>query len=259
MPPRQRKPAAELSTIPNSVRARLRKRKATDTEGIKADAAALYGKPIDEWDLEELARGYPRGPDGKFPTGRRPPAAVLGVTAHELSRRLKTETRRELSSHIHTALSTLAGLMTDERTDEDGRPLVPASVKADVAKYVTDQLIGKAKISVDIDAPSVMEFFQQRFSGGLVNRDGSAYRPVRGQAQHSLTAGDPDQDDDAEPLPDDEGEGIVVTRSQWEADRPTHSNASAAAQQSVTTAQQPSVAGDDSPPDWVSARHRSRR
>jgi hypothetical protein len=92
-----RKKPEEHSTTPAAARARLRRRKVTDTDGIKADIEVVYGKPIEEWDLEELTRGRPRNPDGTF-AGAKPPAAIAGVTATELQQRLTTKPARSCRS-----------------------------------------------------------------------------------------------------------------------------------------------------------------
>jgi hypothetical protein len=48
----------------------------TDTAGVRADIAIVYGKPLDEWTPEELARVRPAGfPNRPGRRGGRPRSA----------------------------------------------------------------------------------------------------------------------------------------------------------------------------------------
>ena len=56
----------------------------------------------------------------------------------------------ELGTYAADALRVLHKVLKDDRRDDDGKPVVPASVRVDVGKYLVDQFMGKAKISVDV-------------------------------------------------------------------------------------------------------------
>jgi hypothetical protein len=186
------------STDPKAIRRRIRNN-AQSLEKVKADVGLLY-KPIEEWDFEELARGRPRNADGKFLTGRKP-EWLTPVLQAEIERRLKTITREQLSVHVGAAIKVMHDLMSSTDTDEDGRPLVPASVKLDAAKFIVEQVIGKAKVHVDVDTGDKLTAMLAR---ALVNPDGSSYEPkmIEGAAV------DEEDDDPA----DVAGMGATITR-----------------------------------------------
>jgi hypothetical protein len=135
----------------------------------------------------------------------------------------------------------LAKLMASAEVDADGRPLVPASVKADIAKFLVEQRVGKAKVSVEVDSPKVWDFLQQ-FSGGLVRRDGSSYRPVRGQVIDAEP--DDDEPEGDQPMFVTEEPATVTRLRPWEGPKPV----------SRDRGPTPAVtSGDDQPPEWVPA------
>lgn len=186
----------ELSTDPRAVRARLRRkdRKIGRTEDqMLADVEMLPRyKDVTEWDFEELARGKPRCADGSFKGPA--PRWLTPVIRKEATRRLGDMTRAMLATQVESAVTVMTTLMTDdERDEETGKPIVPATVKMDAAKFIIEQTIGKAKQRVDIEAGESVQDFLAQFSGGIVNRDGSAYRPRRGQRVITETGEDVDE------------------------------------------------------------------
>lgn len=75
----------------------------------------------------------------------------------------------ELGTFAADALRTIHSVMTDDRMDEFGKPLVSASVKLDAGKYLVDQFMGKATATVDVhNADALTELM----TGILVNDDG---------------------------------------------------------------------------------------
>lgn len=127
-----------------AARARLRNRKASDVAGIRADLAIVYRKPLDDWSLEELARGRPTS----FAMQPIPPylAAVIGP---ELSRRIKNSARLQMSQHLPDAVRVLHELMNSTATDAEGRPLVDAKVTADIAKFLVEHNLGNPRVGGD--------------------------------------------------------------------------------------------------------------
>lgn len=109
---------------------------------------ALY-KPVEEWDLEELARGRPRGADGKF-SGPRPKWVTREI--HERSmEQFQLMVRTEMGAQTVDALSTLQWLLAVDEVDNKGRPMVPPSVKLQAATFLLEHVVGKPKQRVETD------------------------------------------------------------------------------------------------------------
>lgn len=164
MPPRTR------SQKPSATRARIRRNGAK----IDSDIEILYQKPIDEWDMEELARGRPRNKAGNFQGPR--PSWITPLILKAASDKLRQLTTQELSVFAGDAVRVMAQLMNEDGTDFDGKPLVPASVRLSAATYVMDQIIGKPKSQVEVTGNVVLESLMAEV---LVNDDtGSHAHPV---------------------------------------------------------------------------------
>lgn len=114
----------------------------------EAEFNHLY-KPVEEWDLEELARGRPRGADGKF-SGPRPQWITRQV--HEKAmEQFQLMVKTEMGAQTVDALSTLRYLMIEDSEDKRGRPMVPPSVKAQVAQFLVEHVVGKPKQRMETD------------------------------------------------------------------------------------------------------------
>lgn len=158
------------SVHPVKVRERARRIK----KQLHHDLELMYSKPVKEWDFEELRRGRPRGPDGTFPRGSAP-SWITDITMAEIHKRLQIMTRSELAKHARAALQTFVEIMRDDREDENGRPITPSSVKLDAAKYVMDQIIGKATAKVELSGQLDLNHF---LAAVMVNPDGGDAHPV---------------------------------------------------------------------------------
>ena len=66
-------------------------------------------------------------------------------------------------------------MLKDDRRDDDGKPVVPASVRVDVGKYLVDQFLGKAKISVDVHEDNSLA---DLLGAVLINPDGQASHQI---------------------------------------------------------------------------------
>lgn len=135
-------------------------------------------KPIEEWDLEELARGRPRTPDGTFSSKR--PTYIQPLVRREVARRLPEVAKSKLQAHVSLAITTMASLLKDNECDESGRPIVPSSVKLEAAKYIIDQTIGKPTTSVRVDTGDQLRGL---LAAALVNPDGTGFagRTIEGE------------------------------------------------------------------------------
>lgn len=174
-----------LSEKPGATRARMRK----STKNINRDIAILYKKPVEDWDMEELAKGRPRSKDGKF-TGPRP-TWITPIILKAAQDRLRSLTRQELSTYAGDAVRVMHQLMTNEDTDYDGKPLVPPSVRLSAATYMLDQLIGKPTTPVEVTGNVVL---QTLMADVLVNDDnGTIAHPV---IEGEVVEDDTDDDED---------------------------------------------------------------
>jgi hypothetical protein len=161
-----------MSQKPAAVRERIKranKRLETATE----DIGIFYNKPVEEWDFEELQRGRPRGPNGKFAGIK--PKWITGAVLAEAQKRLKSLTKQELHMHANTAITVIADLMTDNRCDENGKPLTTSATKLQAATYVLDHIIGKATAHVEVEGSVVLT---QMLAAVVVNPDGQDAFPA---------------------------------------------------------------------------------
>jgi hypothetical protein len=151
----------------DKVRHNARRRAARKANNLDAELDKIYSKPIEEWDTEEIQRGRPRGADGTF-RGRKPKWITPAIQS-ERQRRLRQLMMDDLGTFAGDALRLIHTEMMNKGVGDDGKPLVPASVRVDAAKYLVDQFIGKAKVSVDVhEDNSLLDLM----GGLLVNPDG---------------------------------------------------------------------------------------
>ncbi|KIR64738.1 hypothetical protein [Micromonospora haikouensis] len=130
----------ELSRKPRRIRDRLRH--GTNPERDLAMLEEIGYKPVSEWDNEELARGRPRNKRGTF-AGPSPSWLSEAIQA-EARKRLKERTFSAVMAHSEAVMKVLVDLATD--------PATPAGVRADIGKFIYEQLHGKAKAHVDVGA-----------------------------------------------------------------------------------------------------------
>jgi hypothetical protein len=99
--------------------------------------------------MEELARGRPRAADGTF-KGRAP--SFMARELHEqIVRRFEDIVREEMNGHTVDALKVLGHILMDEQVDAKGKPRTPASVKANVAQWLVEHVVGKPKQRMETD------------------------------------------------------------------------------------------------------------
>lgn len=187
MPPKVKR---VYSDKPSAVRRRVRK----NSKNIERDVEKLYRKPMEQWDMEELARGRPRNRAGNFQGPV--PRWITPLILKEAQERLRTRTRQELGVYAEDALKVMHGVMMSQDSDDNGRPIVAASVKVQAAQYLLDQTIGKPTQQVEVQGNVVLETMLAKI---LVNEDGSPAHPI-------LDAEVLEDDDDTEEevLDDDE-------------------------------------------------------
>lgn len=185
----------ELSRKPEQIKHRARRanpKKAKQELELLTEVGAM--KPIEEWDFEELARGMPRGKNGKF--NGFAPAWITPAVQEEIQKRLKRMYGQKLGGLAPLTIGVFHEFLTD--------PDVGKGDRLRAAMYVTDQVIGKPRQSVDLDAQvSSKEFLADILmvvdeEGNLVPADPHV---IEGQAWDN---------DDQEPdnIPDDEEEDL---------------------------------------------------
>lgn len=135
---------------PKQIRARARRAATKKRRALMSEAEfeALY-KPIDEWDLEELARGRPRNVDGDF-RGRKPSWITREVHERAMEQ-FQLAIKTEMSASSISALDTLRYILENEETDERGKPLVPAAAKLQASTFLLEHVVGKPKQQVQQD------------------------------------------------------------------------------------------------------------
>jgi hypothetical protein len=135
---------------PKQIRARARRKQEKKRRELMSEAEfeALY-KPIEEWDMEELARGRPRNADGNF-RGRKP--GWIDREVHERAMELFVElTKSEMGALAPSALDSLRWVLTSDEVDERGKPIVPAAAKNQAAMFLLEHVVGKPKQHVQQD------------------------------------------------------------------------------------------------------------
>lgn len=152
---RPRTPEGKLLT-PKQIRARARRRikRAKGKPGRKIvpvteqEFDALY-KPIDDWDLQELARGRPRDSRGGF--GGKPPGWITREVHEKAMEQFHAAIKSEMGSLTPTALDTVKYILENEDVDHRGKPIVPASAKNQAAMFLLEHVVGKPKQQIQQD------------------------------------------------------------------------------------------------------------
>lgn len=188
--------AAGYVMTPKRIRARARRAMNRGKQVRPEDADALW-KPIEDWDMEELARGRPRAADGSF-RGRKP--VYVTRELHEQAMEMfKTMVKAQMNGGTVDALVVLKSLLTNDETDAKGRPVVPASTRADVAKWMVEHVLGKAVQPTTTDISAKLQLI---LGAAMVNpaevdmpAELEGYRPAHiGHRVEQVVAGD-DEDD----------------------------------------------------------------
>lgn len=138
----------DAKMTPKQIRARARRariraeRRGVEPPKVSAiETAALMRKPLGDWDLEELARGYPKDKNGNF-SGSKP--KWIDAAMHEqIVDQFKELVRTDMKSLTVKALDVLEDVLENDEVDERGRPVTPVNTKVDVAKFLLEHLIGK--------------------------------------------------------------------------------------------------------------------
>lgn len=185
-----RKADDKLSTNPQTIRARLR-RGVKHTKDLEIYIEQGHMKPLDEWDVEELARGRPRNSAGTF-AGRAPEWLTIAVVK-EAKRRLLQHTFGELASHVDSAVKVVVELMMSTDRDDNGKPVVDSKTKLAAAQFIIEHVKGKPQAHVEVDAgETVREFLASALLMEDPNNPGQYIEP------YPIIEGSVVEDDDSD-------------------------------------------------------------
>lgn len=184
-------------------RARARARRAVAKgKNMPQEVMDTLWKPIEDWDMEELARGRPRAADGSF-RGSKP--AYITRELHETAmENFKSMVRSEMNGSTVDAIMVLNNLLNNDETDNKGRPTVTAATKADIAKWLVEHVLGKAVQPTTTDISAKLQLI---LGAAMVNPEDVAmpaelegYRPAHIGSRIEQIAGVEDEDnfEDAE-------------------------------------------------------------
>lgn len=180
---------------PKQIRARAR-RAARRGQKLPKEVSEQLWKPVEEWDMEELARGRPRAADGSF-RGRKP--AYVTRELHETAMsNFKDLVRAEMNGHTVDALTVLHQVLGNEEVDKKGRPIVAWSTKVDAAKWMVEHVLGKAVQPTTTDISAKLQLI---LGAAMVNpaevdmpAELEGYRPAH--IGHRVEQVDADEEDD---------------------------------------------------------------
>ena len=135
---------------PKQIRARARRKAEKNRKELMSEAEfeALY-KPIEDWSLEELARGRPKNIDGNF-RGRKPGWITREVHERAMEQ-FQLAIKTEMSDQSITALDTLRYILDSTDVDDKGKPIVPAAAKNQAAMFLLEHVVGKPKQHIQQD------------------------------------------------------------------------------------------------------------
>ena len=134
---------------PKQIRARARRKAKRHEMMTEQEMAYLYEKPVDEWDMTELAQGRPRNSKGTF-TGPKP--KWITAETHELAmQRYTAAVKTSMQMTTVDALDTLKWIINNNEVDDKGKPMVPASTKLDAAKFLVEHVVGKPTQRIESD------------------------------------------------------------------------------------------------------------
>lgn len=186
---------------PKQIRARARRTGKKTEIMTKEELRYLYPqKPIEDWDMDELAAGRPRNSKGSF-TGPKPKWITREIHEQAMERFIQG-VRQGMRGTTVKGLTKLEELLEDDSVDDKGKPLVSASTKVDIAKFLIEHVIGKPTQRVEND---VSVKLQGLLAAVMVNPDdmsSGGYQPAHYPGiTMKLATSEDDDDDDFDPEP----------------------------------------------------------
>lgn len=179
---------------PKQIRARARRKMKRHEPMTDEELTHLYPqKPIEEWDLEELAHGRPKNSKGGF--SGRAPKWITREMHEQAMEKYVAAVKQNMRGTTVSALSTLQDLLENEEVDEKGKPIVPPSTKVDISKFLIEHVVGKPTQRVESD---VSVKLQGILGAVMVNPTDQGYQPAHypGLTMKLADAKDYEDDDD---------------------------------------------------------------
>ena len=155
-------------------------------------------KPVEEWDLQELAKGRPRASDGTFRGIT--PKWITKEVHEEAMERFKKIVKTEMNGLSVKGLTTIGMILENEDEDERGRPVVPPSTKLDASKFLLEHIVGKPTqpirqdISVRLQAILGHVMVNPADDQGSTELPTGGYAPPGYAAAHYPQLGSPDEE-----------------------------------------------------------------
>jgi hypothetical protein len=134
---------------PKQIRARARRKAKRSDIMSDQELEYLYRKPLDEWDLDELAKGRPKNSKGHF-SGPAPKWVTASVHEEAMAK-YTAAVKSSMRATTVDALGLLKELINDDNVDDKGRPFVAASTKLDAAKFLIEHVVGKPTQRIESD------------------------------------------------------------------------------------------------------------
>ena len=159
---------------PKQIRARARRKMKRNEYMTDEELAHLYPqKPVEEWDLEELAHGRPKNSKGGF--GGPAPKWITREMHERAMEKYTAAVKQNMRGTTVDALQTLKNMLENEEVDDKGKPIVAASVKVDISKFLIEHSVGKPTQRIEND---VSVKLQGILGAVMVNPGDGGYEPA---------------------------------------------------------------------------------
>lgn len=150
LPARTRPRTAEGKLLtPKQIRARARRKAKRHEVMSEQELDYLYQKPVEEWDMEELARGRPRNSRGGF-SGPKPKWITSAVHERAMER-YTAAVKTDMQATTVDALDAIRWIIQNEDVDDKGKPVVPPSTKLEASKFLLEHVVGKPTQRIESD------------------------------------------------------------------------------------------------------------
>lgn len=181
---------SKLSMKPSQIRNRMRRKHAKFSQELDLYVDKVYQKPLDEWDVEELAHGRPRDKSGGF--RGKTPVWITAAVQQEAKRRLLDHTFGSMAAYVDSAIDTVHTLMTSDEIDDNGKPIVDARVKLAAATFIIEHVVGKPKAVVEVGEDTT----RQALALAIVLDDGmpQGHLTIEGEFEEMEDQADDDSD-----------------------------------------------------------------
>lgn len=150
LPARKQPRTAEGKLLtPKQIRARARRKAKRREIMTDQEFEYLYEKPVEEWDMEELAKGRPRNSAGGF-SGPRPKWVTSAVHERAMER-YTAAVKTDMRATTVDALDAIRWIIQNEDVDDKGKPIVPAGTKLEASKFLIEHVVGKPTQRIESD------------------------------------------------------------------------------------------------------------